>query len=86
MKQRPDISETVWVIGGSEIYASALRSELFHRIYLTEISTPFECDTFFPQINFDEFKEVSDPDVTSEEQREGDVVYKFKIYEKRKSD
>lgn len=85
LKERPDISETIWVIGGSEIYASALRSELFHRIYLTEISTPFECDTFFPAINFDEFKEVSEPNIPSEEQREGDVVYKFKIYEKKKS-
>lgn len=85
LKERPDISETIWVIGGSEIYASALRSELFHRIYLTKISTPFECDTFFPAINFDEFMEVSDPHVPSEEQREGNVVYKFKIYEKKKS-
>ena len=81
--QIPGVSDTVWVIGGSQIYESALKSKLFNRIYLTHISTHFECDAFFPKINFSDFHEVTDPEVAGDEQREGEVTYKFKILEKK---
>ena len=83
LKQVPNISDTVWVIGGSQIYESALKSEFFNRIYLTKISTHFECDTFFPKINFSDFNEVTEPDVPQDDQNEGEVTYNFKIYEKK---
>jgi dihydrofolate reductase len=70
------------VIGGTKIYEEGMNSDRCHRIYLTEIDQSFECDTFFPKIDFQKFKEVTDPDVPQEQQREGDVTYKFKIYER----
>jgi dihydrofolate reductase len=70
------------VIGGGKVYKERMNSDRCYRIYLTEIDQSFECDTFFPKIDFQKFKEVSDPDVTQEQQREEDVTYKFKIYEK----
>ena len=82
LSNQADVSETVWVIGGSQVYESAMRSDLLHRIYLTEISTPFDCDTFFPKFDATDFRQVVDEKVPTEEQKEGEVVYAFKVYEK----
>jgi len=50
-------NEEVFVIGGSEIFKHAL--PLAARIYLTEVHWPFEGDTFFPEFDEEDFKEVS---------------------------
>ncbi|XP_058984551.1 dihydrofolate reductase-like [Musca domestica] len=47
--------ETVWIVGGSGVYAEAMASTRCHRLYLTKIHATFECDTFFPSIP-DDFK------------------------------
>jgi len=83
----PQVQETtdkIWVIGGSHIYQAAIKSPLCHRIYLTKILQEFDCDTFFPK-EFDESKYqlVSDPEVPSGEQVEGDVRYTFNVYERK---
>lgn len=46
--------EEVFVIGGAEIYNQFL--PYTQKIYLTIIEETFEGDTFFPEINYDEFK------------------------------
>jgi dihydrofolate reductase len=38
----------IFVIGGAEIYATALKIPSCERILLTRVYTNFECDTFFP--------------------------------------
>lgn len=43
----PSLSH-VFVIGGAEIYAAALKLPNCKRILLTRIYTDFHCDTFFP--------------------------------------
>ncbi len=54
----------VFVIGGAEIYQTAL--PLTQKIYLTTIHESFEADAFFPEINANEWleteKESHDPD------------------------
>jgi dihydrofolate reductase/thymidylate synthase len=42
--------ERVYVIGGADIYQYCLThwSHFCHRIFLTRVSTDFQCDTFFP--------------------------------------
>ena len=47
----------VFVIGGSELYAEAL--PLADELRLTEIDAEFEGDVFFPQLDDEEFPEVS---------------------------
>jgi dihydrofolate reductase len=42
-----------FVIGGAELYAAAL--PLATSMYITEIAATYECDTFFPEINKDEW-------------------------------
>jgi len=46
--------EEVFVIGGAEIYEQFL--PYIQKIYLTQIDENFEGDTYFPEINYDEFK------------------------------
>ena len=78
----PDLSDIAWVVGGTVVYEEAMGSSLCHRVYLTEIDQSFECDIFFPKINLDEFELVQDPEVPQELQREGDVTYNFRVYQK----
>ena len=40
--------ESVFVIGGAEVFKSALQSGLTFKVYLTQILQDFHCDTFFP--------------------------------------
>ena len=60
-----------------------LENNLCHRIYLTEIQNTFECDRYFPKIDMNEYKEINDENVSSEEQVENGVKYSFKVYEKK---
>ena len=51
-------SETeCFIIGGAEIYSLAMPHTT--RLYLTEIDAHVEGDTYFPEINMKEWKEVS---------------------------
>jgi len=43
----------IFVIGGGEIYKKFLDLNLIDRMYITHIDEFFEGDTFFPDINFD---------------------------------
>ena len=77
--------ETCWVIGGYSIYKEAMELENCHRIYLTQIDQEFECDVFFPQISNEKFNDISDDtmDVTAEMQQEGDITYRYKLFENK---
>ena len=46
-----------FIIGGAEIYKLAMPHTT--RLYMTEINAHIEGDTFFPEINKDEWKELS---------------------------
>ena len=61
-----------WIFGGSYIYDLFL--PYTQEIYATEIDGDFQCDTFFPQINKDQWI------IKSTEQREG---FKFVLYARK---
>lgn len=46
--------DEIFVIGGAEIYKQLL--PYTQKIYLTKVDETFEGDTYFPEINYDEFK------------------------------
>lgn len=46
--------DEVFVIGGAEVYTQFLPHA--QKLYLTKIDAAFEGDTYFPEINYDEFK------------------------------
>jgi dihydrofolate reductase len=47
----------VFIIGGAEIFAQSIH--FADRLYITEIKTVMEGDTYFPSINQDKWKEIS---------------------------
>ena len=49
-------SNEVFVIGGGEIYKKFLEKGLVDRMYVTHIEEYFDGDTFFPDVNYDNWK------------------------------
>ena len=52
-----ETDQEIFVIGGAEIYHQAF--ELCQRIYITEIQQEFDGDTLFPELNQQEWREIS---------------------------
>ena len=69
--------DTVFVIGGGEIYAAALPSA--DELLLTEIDAEIEGDTYFPDWDPDDFEEVARERHVSSD----GVGYSFVTYERR---
>merc|ERR1711920_1003483 len=55
LSTRSDIAE-MFVIGGTAAYTEALILPQCGRIFLTRIGKDIECDTFFPNIDEEQFK------------------------------
>lgn len=68
--------DEVFIIGGGEVYKQAL--PFADKLYVTHVEKEFEGDTFFPEINKDEWVEIS-----NEEHFENEPPYKFTVYEKK---
>jgi dihydrofolate reductase len=66
--------------GGAQIYRIALARDLVDRIYLTRIHAGVEGDTFFPDIDLDEWELVSEEHHEADEKNEFD--YSFLVYER----
>ncbi len=60
-----DKNEEVMVIGGAEIYTLALPKA--NRIYLTKVHHEFEADTFFPEIDPNQWQETQHEDFPADE-------------------
>ena len=65
--------EEVMITGGAEIYKSSLNDA--SKLYLTEVHTAIDGDTFFPAFNRSEWKEVSRQDFKSDEKNEYDYSF-----------
>ena len=65
---------TVWLIGGAQVYESMINNDMINTIYYTDIDEEFECDTFFPEIP-NEFQEV----FKSNNFEENGVKYNMKV-------
>ena len=71
-----DTIETVFVIGGGQVYKEALESPLCDAVHLTAIESDLECDTFFPAIDGSKFRVWSSSPV----RREKETEYTFLCY------
>jgi dihydrofolate reductase len=65
--------EEVFIVGGAEIYRQSMH--LTDRIYLTIVHKEFEGDSFFPEIDKKEWKEVSHEDFEADEKNS--IPYSF---------
>ncbi len=61
--------DEVFIVGGAEIYRQAMH--LTNRIYLTIVHQSFDADTFFPEIDYKDWKE------TDREDHEADEKHQF---------
>jgi dihydrofolate reductase len=68
----------IFIIGGSEIYALGL--PMAERLYLTEIDAIIDGDTYFPEINKSEWREVSRKHHEADSRHA--YAFDFVIYEK----
>jgi len=57
--------QEVFIVGGAEIYRQAM--QITNRIYLTIVHHAFDADTFFPEINYNEWKEIDREDHETDE-------------------
>ncbi len=68
-----------FVIGGGMIYKQFLPHT--KKLYLTRVHQKFEADTFFPEINYDEWKELERNEFSAGEKNE--YPHTFIIYERK---
>lgn len=52
-------ADEVFVVGGSLLYAEALEQKIYPvRLYYTHIMREFDCDVFFPTVDWKAFKPI----------------------------
>jgi dihydrofolate reductase len=68
-----------FIIGGGEIYRQSW--PLLDRLYITEVDTLADGDVFFPEINENEWRDVSSEAHPADERNEFNYV--FKVLERR---
>jgi dihydrofolate reductase len=78
MAKQTDCKE-VFVIGGGQIYAASISDA--DRIYMTRVHAVFEGDAFFPEIDPDTWKMVSNKDFGIDEKHA--YAYSFQVWEKK---
>jgi dihydrofolate reductase len=80
LSQEPGQNDEIMVCGGAMVYQQFL--PLADRLYLTYIRQTFEGDTFFPEFNMSEWKEVSrqsfEPDAKNK------YPYSFVVLERKR--
>ena len=67
--------ESIFVIGGAQIYAYAIQHPLCQRLYVTHVQGQYACDTYFPPIAKDFF-----PISASEQYQEAGIAFHFSDY------
>ncbi|KAM3870070.1 dihydrofolate reductase [Diretmus argenteus] len=82
-----DLIETIWVIGGAQVYKDGLMHPWCDLVYLTDIMADFDCNVFFPWFDRSVFKRQGRfPGVPSEIQEENGIKYKFQVFKRDISD
>ena len=70
--------EEIFVIGGAQIYAEALK--VADRLYLTRVERDYEGDTLFPEIDYTQWRLISEQ--RYERGEEYEWPFSFLIYER----
>ena len=70
--------KAIFIIGGGEIYKESM--SIADKIYLTKVHTTIEGDTFFPELQMNQWKMISNKDFSSDEKHAFD--YSFQEWER----
>jgi dihydrofolate reductase len=76
LEANPSI-KNIFVVGGGEIFAEALKRPDCTKVYVTEIDAEFPCDTFMPALT-DDFQEMAASPLVEE----GGIRYRFRLLER----
>ena len=71
-------NEEVFIVGGAEIYRTALPR--IERIYLTSVRVDLEGDTYFPELELQDWKLTEQTEHTSDEKNQ--FNYSFCVYDR----
>ncbi|GMS79886.1 hypothetical protein PENTCL1PPCAC_2061, partial [Pristionchus entomophagus] len=71
--------ENVWILGGSEVYRHALENDLVEEVRITEIEEQFDCDAFFPKLDWRGRFDIE----TTRRMRENGIGYSMTIMRRR---
>jgi len=74
-----DAQKEQFVIGGGEIYKALM--PFCTRIYLTSVDKEFEADTFFPTLDFNEWRVISEEEGLIDEKN--NLPHKFIVLERK---
>ncbi|KAK0416926.1 hypothetical protein QR680_012753 [Steinernema hermaphroditum] len=72
--------DTIWNIGGREVYACGLRSPLVHKLVITRIQGDFDAEVHFPDVDWKRFQKNNDFD--GAEIEEDGIRYHYESYTK----
>lgn len=73
-------NEEVFIIGGGQIYKEALEKDLIDKMYITHVHESFEADTFFPNIDLNKWRKISE--LTVDRDEKNPYKHSFVVYEK----
>jgi dihydrofolate reductase len=71
--RNPD--EDVWVIGGAAVFTETINES--DELFLTQVVGDFRCTKFFPPYR-SQFRRATE----SEDRRDGDITYRFEVWER----
>ncbi|XP_068579157.1 zgc:153031 [Cebidichthys violaceus] len=78
-----DLIETIWIVGGTQVYEDALNHPWCDLVYLTDVMADFDCNIFFPEFDRELFKEQEGfPGVPTGIQEENGIKYKFQVFKR----
>ena len=75
IKKENNQIETIFIIGGGEIYKDAISKNICSKLWVTKLYNDFTCNTFFPNIP-ENFKLLN----SSKKYTENDIEFKFLEY------
>ena len=77
LKLADEKNEKIFILGGGQVFAEALKRPDITGIYLTKICHTFECDTFFPVLpkEFDKIKTLGADE-------ENEIRFEYYLYHK----
>lgn len=74
-----DTSKENFIIGGGSVYKQFM--PFANKLYITRVHRDFDADSFFPDISLNEWKLISQEDITDDKQN--NFKYTFEIYSRK---
>lgn len=73
--------DSIFIIGGAQIYKEAIKKDLVDRLDITKVHHAFDADVFFPEIDLNIWEETNREDFKADEKNKFD--YSFLSYQKK---